>query len=192
MDWGKQTSSIILPLTGLKKLKKESWGTSLVMVLTVPLPLCFCFFLIVFTVTSLPFCQSILHLDKKQERLMSHGQLTIKSRRTSLLLCIFQPVCFSPLAVHYLWALEWKRVCWIWLGFHFVRFSEDCIAEVAIGLEMELQSETLVDKKNTVGSKIASKVYNWNYGKKKKKSSRAAFSTDHWLAWCREFHCDVL
>lgn len=60
--------SVILPLTGLKKLKKESCGTSLVMVLTVPLPLCFCFFLIVFTVTSLPFCQSILQLDKNQNK----------------------------------------------------------------------------------------------------------------------------
>lgn len=55
-------------LTGLKKLKKESCGTSLVMVLTVPLPLCFCFFLILFTVTSLPFCQSILQLEKNQEK----------------------------------------------------------------------------------------------------------------------------
>lgn len=47
---------------GLKKLKKESLGTCLVMTLAVPLPLCFCFFLIVLTVTSLPLCQSISHL----------------------------------------------------------------------------------------------------------------------------------
>lgn len=36
------------------------------MTLAVPLPLCFCFFLIVFTVTSLPLCQSISHLPKEE------------------------------------------------------------------------------------------------------------------------------
>ncbi|KAF3859648.1 hypothetical protein F7725_022047 [Dissostichus mawsoni] len=36
-----------LPSGGVKKLKKESLGTVLVTVLTVPRPLCFCFFLIV-------------------------------------------------------------------------------------------------------------------------------------------------
>lgn len=49
-------------MSGLKKLKKESLGTCLVMVLTVPRPLCFCFFLMVFTVTFLPFFQSMAHL----------------------------------------------------------------------------------------------------------------------------------
>lgn len=73
-EWTGKTNGAILPLTGLKKLKKESCGTSLVMVLTVPLPLCFCFFLMVFTVTSLPFCQSILQLDTNQAKLMSHCQ----------------------------------------------------------------------------------------------------------------------
>lgn len=51
------------PLSGLKKLKNESLGTCLVIVLTVPRPLCFCFFLIVLTVTFFPFFQSIVHLQ---------------------------------------------------------------------------------------------------------------------------------
>uniref|UniRef100_A0A663M631 Uncharacterized protein n=1 Tax=Athene cunicularia TaxID=194338 RepID=A0A663M631_ATHCN len=51
-----------LPFIGLKKLKKESLGTCLVIVRTVPRPLCFCFFLIVLTVTFFPFFQSIVHL----------------------------------------------------------------------------------------------------------------------------------
>lgn len=51
-----------LPSGGVKKLKKESLGTVLVTVLTVPRPLCFCFFLIVFNVTFLPFVQSIVQL----------------------------------------------------------------------------------------------------------------------------------
>jgi hypothetical protein len=53
-----------LPLSGLKKLKKDSVGTCLLMVLTVPRPLCFCFFLMVFTVTFFPFFQSIAHLGE--------------------------------------------------------------------------------------------------------------------------------
>ena len=52
------------PLIGLKKLKKESLGTCFVTVRTVPRPLCFCFFLIVFTVTSFPLCQSIWQLER--------------------------------------------------------------------------------------------------------------------------------
>lgn len=55
---------VISPLTGLKKLKKESLGTCLVTVRTVPRPLCFCFFLMVFTVTSFPLCQSIWQLER--------------------------------------------------------------------------------------------------------------------------------
>lgn len=51
-----------LPSGGVKKLKKESLGTVLVTVLTVPRPLCFCFFLMVFNVTFLPFVQLIVHL----------------------------------------------------------------------------------------------------------------------------------
>lgn len=51
------------PLSGLKKLKKESLGTCLVIVLTVPRPLCFCFFLMVLTVTFFPFFQSMVHLQ---------------------------------------------------------------------------------------------------------------------------------
>lgn len=43
-------------------MKKESLGTVLVTVLTVPRPLCFCFFLIVFRVMFLPFVQSIVQL----------------------------------------------------------------------------------------------------------------------------------
>lgn len=50
------------PFNGLKKLKNESLGTCLIIVLTVPRPLCFCFFLIVLTVTFFPFFQSIVHL----------------------------------------------------------------------------------------------------------------------------------
>lgn len=46
----------------MKKLKKESLGTVLVTVLTVPRPLCFCFFLIVFNVTFLPLVQLIVQL----------------------------------------------------------------------------------------------------------------------------------
>lgn len=60
--------SNILPSGGVKKLKKESLGTVLVTVLTVPRPLCFCFFLIVFNVTFLPFTQSIVHLRKNAQR----------------------------------------------------------------------------------------------------------------------------
>ena len=51
------------PFSGLKKLKKESLGTCLVIVLTVPRPLCFCFFLMVLTVTFFPFFQSMVHLQ---------------------------------------------------------------------------------------------------------------------------------
>lgn len=51
------------PFRGLKKLKKDSLGTCLVMVRTVPRPLCFCFFLMVLTVTFFPFFQSIVHLQ---------------------------------------------------------------------------------------------------------------------------------
>lgn len=51
------------PFKGLKKLKKDSLGTCLVMVRTVPRPLCFCFFLMVLTVTFFPFFQSIVHLQ---------------------------------------------------------------------------------------------------------------------------------
>lgn len=54
------------PFSGLKKLKNESLGTCLVIVLTVPRPLCFCFFLIVLTVTFFPFFQSIVHLGTSQ------------------------------------------------------------------------------------------------------------------------------
>lgn len=54
--------SISVPSGGVKKLKKESLGTVLVIVLTVPRPLCFCFFLIVFNVTFLPFVHSIVEL----------------------------------------------------------------------------------------------------------------------------------
>lgn len=53
------------PFSGLKKLKKESLGTCLVTVLTVPRPLCFCFFLIVLTVTFFPFFQSMTHLRRQ-------------------------------------------------------------------------------------------------------------------------------
>lgn len=55
---------VLSPLTGLKKLKKESLGSCLVTVRTVPRPLCFCFFLMVFTVTSFPLCQSIWQLER--------------------------------------------------------------------------------------------------------------------------------
>lgn len=66
----RQTSSVgcfgnvvgALPSGGVKKLKKESLGTVLVTVLTVPRPLCFCFFLMVFNVTFLPFVQLIVQL----------------------------------------------------------------------------------------------------------------------------------
>lgn len=51
-----------LPSGGVKKLKKESLGTVLVTVLTVPRPLCFCFFLMVFNVTFLPFVQLMAQL----------------------------------------------------------------------------------------------------------------------------------
>lgn len=51
-----------LPSGGVKKLKKESLGTVLVTVLTVPRPLCFCFFLMVFNVTFLPLVQLIVQL----------------------------------------------------------------------------------------------------------------------------------
>lgn len=73
LEWGKNKRnrlfygmSNILPSGGVKKLKKESLGTVLVTVLTVPRPLCFCFFLIVFNVTFLPFTQSIVQLRQKQ------------------------------------------------------------------------------------------------------------------------------
>lgn len=75
----KNKNSTSSPLTGLKKLKKESCGTSLVTVLTVPLPLCFCFFLIVFTVISLPFSQSILQLDTQN----------LKKKKTHVALSVF-------------------------------------------------------------------------------------------------------
>lgn len=45
---------------GEKKLKKESFWTVFVTVLTDPLDLCFCFFLIVLTVTFFPFFQSMM------------------------------------------------------------------------------------------------------------------------------------
>lgn len=49
-------------------MKKESLGTVLVTVLTVPRPLCFCFFLIVFNVTFFPFVQSIVHLLEEKKK----------------------------------------------------------------------------------------------------------------------------
>ena len=57
----------------MKKLKKESLGTVLVTVLTVPRPLCFCFFLMVLNVTFLPFVQSIVQL-------WDRGELNVRLR----------------------------------------------------------------------------------------------------------------
>lgn len=72
---------VFSPLTGLKKLKKESLGTCLVTVRTVPRPLCFCFFLIVFTVTSFPLCQSIWQLEKGGVRRSERRQKKLKVRK---------------------------------------------------------------------------------------------------------------
>ena len=49
-------------------MKKESLGTVLVTVLTVPRPLCFCFFLMVFSVTFFPLVQSITQLRSRKHR----------------------------------------------------------------------------------------------------------------------------
>ena len=49
-----------LPGGGEKKLKKESFWTVLVTVLTAPRDLCFCFFFMTLIVTFLPFFQSIV------------------------------------------------------------------------------------------------------------------------------------
>jgi len=68
----KQTA--ILPSGGLKKLKNESFATCFDTVRTVPRPLCFCFFLIVFTVTFLPFTQSIWHLENEKMIILLAGE----------------------------------------------------------------------------------------------------------------------
>lgn len=131
-----------LPLMGLKKLKKESCGICLVTVRVVPLPLCFCFFLMVFTVTSLPFCQQIWHLGEDKEKKSysfflkySFFFFFFKSRSSQKV--------FLPLAVHYLSALKGEGVCSIGLSLHLVQLGEDCVAEVAVGLKVELQCEAL-------------------------------------------------
>jgi len=54
------------PCGGAKKLKNESFCTVFITVRLVPRPLCFCTFFTTFTVTFLPFFQSIVHLAQHQ------------------------------------------------------------------------------------------------------------------------------
>lgn len=71
---------VVLPSGGEKKLKKESLGTVLVTVLTVPRPLCFCFFLMVFNVTFFPLTQSTVHLKTES---VSNVTNVVKANRES-------------------------------------------------------------------------------------------------------------
>ena len=158
-----------LPSGGAKKLKKESFVTVLVTVRLVPRPLCFCVFLITFTVTFLPFFQSIVHLLEcsnvcvRQALPISMATAWCHCPRTtgsSLKGCgnccesvmvevtmwnqsTGQTPIYPPFALDYFWSFKCKWVGLIWFTFHAVFFCQHSICEEIIWCEMEFQCETL-------------------------------------------------
>lgn len=116
-----------LPSGGVKKLKKESFGTVLVTVLTVPRPLCFCFFLMVFNVTFFPLVQLIVQLDGVSQDAVT---VTIRgeTRRQEASLSADSPCTADDLG-----AVEGEWVRLIRLGPHLVGFCQHCVCEEVVG-----------------------------------------------------------